>query len=214
MTIELVRLLTWFSPGFPTGAFGFSHGLETALREGLVSDASGLQAWIEGLLIYGGGWTDAVLFKAAWDASPEALPDLAEIGFALAPSFERRRETLVQGEAFLQAVRAWGDVPLGDGPAPYPIAAGAACQALGVSLEASLHAWLHGFAANLVSVAVRSMPLGQRAGVALLAALEPAVTATARHASTSTLDDVGGCALISDICAMRHETLDGRLFVS
>jgi len=32
---HLLRLLTWFSPAFPVGAFGFSHGLETAIREEL-----------------------------------------------------------------------------------------------------------------------------------------------------------------------------------
>jgi urease accessory protein len=37
---------------------------------------------------------------------------------------------------------------------------------------------------------------------------------TASRAADSTLDDLGSATLNSDIAAMRHETLDGRLFGS
>ena len=30
---QLLRLMTWLSPAFPVGAFGYSHGLENAIRE-------------------------------------------------------------------------------------------------------------------------------------------------------------------------------------
>ena len=29
----LLRLLAWISPGFPTGGFSYSHGLERAVHE-------------------------------------------------------------------------------------------------------------------------------------------------------------------------------------
>lgn len=206
---QQLRLLTWFSPAFPVGGFGFSHGLETAIREGAVRDADILSAWIAGLLEFGGAWTDAVLFAAAWSDAPE----VAELAAALPISAERRRETLGQGEAFLAAVRAW-DLGLEPGPLAYPVAAGRACAAAHLPLDASLTAWLHGFASNLVSIALRAIPLGQTDGVRVLAGLEPVILATAARAAASTLDDLGACALNSDIAALRHETLDGRLFVS
>jgi urease accessory protein len=205
---QLLRLMTWLSPAFPVGAFGYSHGLEQAIREGLVTDAETLSAWISGLVEHGGGWTDAVLFKAAW-----AGEDVAELAEALAPSQERRRETLAQGEAFLTAARAWGPGPL-QGPTAYPVALGASAGAARLPLEAALTAWLHAFAANLVSVAVRAIPIGQTAGVAVIAGLEPIILQTAARAAASSLDDLGSCAICSDIAAMRHETLDGRLFVT
>ena len=208
---QLLRLMTWLSPAFPVGAFGYSHGLETAIREGAVRSADTLCAWIAGLIEHGGGWTDAVLFKAAWASDARALPGIAELADALAPSLERRRETLSQGEAFLIATRAWGPTAL-SGAVAYPVAVGAA--AADIPIEAALTAWLHAFAANLVSVAVRAIPIGQTAGVAVIAALEPVILATASRAAASTLDDLGSSALLSDIAAMRHETLDGRLFAS
>jgi len=212
---QLLRLLTWLSPAFPVGAFSYSHGLETAIREGPVRDAGDLSAWIAGLIEHGGGWTDAVLFKAAHDTAgdPAALADVTELAEALALSLERRRESLGQGEAFLIAARAWGPQPLSGGVA-YCTAVGAVCGAAGVALEPALTAWLHAFAANLVSVAVRAVPIGQTAGVAVIAELEPVILATAARAARSTLDDLGSAALNSDIAAMRHETLPVRLFIS
>ena len=35
---DMMVLQAWFSPAFPTGAFSYSHGLETAIHEGLVTD--------------------------------------------------------------------------------------------------------------------------------------------------------------------------------
>lgn len=211
----MIRLMSWLSPAFPVGAFGFSHGLETVIRDGRVRDAASLEAWIGGLLEHGGAWTDAVLFAAAWAAADDApaLAAVAELAEALAPSYERRRESLGQGEAFLAAVAAWGPPPLA-GPVPYCVAVGATAARRLIPLEAALAAWLHAFAANLVSVAVRAVPLGQTQGVSVIAALEPAILATAARAAASTLDDLGSAAILSDIAAMRHETLDGRLFVS
>jgi urease accessory protein len=212
-----LRLLTWLSPAFPVGAFGYSHGLETAIRAGTVTDADTLTAWICGLVEHGGGWTDAVLFQAAWTAVTEGdavgLDDLVELAEALPVSLERRRETLGQGEAFLAAARAWGPTPV-RGAVAYPVAVGAVCAASAIGLEPALTAWLHAFAANLVSVAVRIVPLGQVAGVAVIAGLEPVLLATAARAAASTLDDLGSAAILSDIAAMRHETLDVRLFIS
>jgi urease accessory protein len=203
-----LRLLTWFSPAFPVGAFGYSHGLETAIREGWVATSQDLQAWIEGLLEQGSGWTDAVLFRAAWTGE-----DVAELAEALAPSLERWRETMNLGAAFAQAVRPWL-APSTPSGSPYPVVAGQTCAAADIPLEPALTAFLHGFAANLVSVAVRAIPIGQGEAVTVLARLEPAILATAARAVVSTLDDLGAFALRSDIAALRHETLQPRLFIS
>ena len=213
---RLLRLLTWLSPAFPVGAFGYSHGLETAIREGAVTDARTLTGWIATLLEHGSGWTDAILFHVAWTAvtaeDDAALDEIAELAEALAPSLERRRETLSQGEAFLAAVAVWQPPPLLR--AAYPVAVGAAAGAAGIPLEPALTAWLHAFASNLISVAVRAIPLGQTDAVAVIAALEPAILRTAHQATNATLDDLGQAAILSDIAAMRHDTQDGRLFGS
>jgi urease accessory protein len=213
---RVLKLLSWLSPAFPVGAFGYSHGLETVIRDGAVTDAAALSDWIAALIELGSGWTDAVLFAAAWTAATredaDALVEIAELAAALAPSLERRRETLAQGAAFLIAARAWGEPPLAEGP--YPVAVGAAAGTAGIPVQLALTAWLHAFAANLVSAAVRAVPLGQTDGVAVIAGLEPVILAVADRAAGSTLDDLGSATLVSDIASLRHETLEPRLFVS
>ncbi|HEX7944236.1 MAG TPA: urease accessory UreF family protein, partial [Phenylobacterium sp.] len=109
-------------------------------------------------------------------------------------------------------VAAWHPPPILR--APYCVAVGAAAGAAGIPLEPALTAWLHAFAANLTSVAVRALPLGQSDAVAVIASLEAVILRTAARASASTLDDLGSGAVVSDIAAMRHETLEGRLFIS
>jgi urease accessory protein len=209
---HLLRLLTWFSPAFPVGAFGYSHGLETAIREGRAATAPALQAWIEALLTHGSGWTDAVIFRLAWAADRPGLAELAELAEALTPSLERRLETMRLGAAFSAAVQPWTDGRTCEGP--YPVVAGAACAAAGLPLDLALVAWLHAFVANLVSVGVRAIPIGQREAVAIIAALEPVILQVAGRAAAAGPQDLGGCAFLSDIAAMRHETLQPRLFIS
>ena len=83
-----------------------------------------------------------------------------------------------------------------------------------VPLAPALSAYLHAAAANLVSAGVRLVPLGQTDGQRVLAALEPAVMATAQRACTLGLDELGSASFRADLAAMRHETQYTRLFRS
>ena len=143
--------------------------------------------------------------------SPQDIADLAE---ALAPSRERHAETMGQGNAFLAALAAWPEFRAALAQAPYPVATGAACALAGIPLTDALFAYLNAFASQLISVAVRTVPIGQSQGLAVLSRLHPLIAATANRAAASSLDDLGACALVSDIAAMRHETLQPRLFLS
>ena len=221
MSASLLKLLTWLSPAFPVGGFSYSHGLETAIASGDVRDRATLRDWIAALIAHGSGWTDAVLLTEAWQASTAAdaprLAGAAELADAMAPSLERRRESLSQGAAFLTAARAWpasGLLPPYGDPTPYCVAVGATAATHAVPLEPTLTAWLHAFSSNLTSIALRAVPLGQTDGVAVLAGLEPLILETAARAAASSLDDLGACALMSDIASMRHETQAVRLFIS
>jgi urease accessory protein len=192
-TEALVRLLTWLSPAFPTGGFAYSHGLEWAVASGDVTDESSLLSWLTDVIARGTGRNDLILLRHARRGE-----DVADLATALAASFERRRETLLLGEAFAAAASPWG----GTESAPYPVAVG------------QLGAYLHAFASSLISAAIRLIPLGQQAGLRILAAVQPLVLKTAEATRTSTLDDLGGACLRSDLASMRHETQYTRLFRS
>ena len=69
----LYQLLAWSSPGYPTGAFSYSHGLEWAVETGSVTDLPTLLAYVTAVLARGGGWVDAVLFTHAWRLASPAI---------------------------------------------------------------------------------------------------------------------------------------------
>lgn len=214
----LARLMTWLSPAFPVGAFAYSHGLERAIHDGLIRTRSDLREWLEALLEQGSAWNDAVLLAESWrkTSAGDDIAGVAELAEAMSGSRERHMETTLQGGAFVEAMSAWSGEPSSgeEGPIAYPVAVGAAAARHGVALEDALTAYLHAFASNLVQACVRLVPLGQRDGVATLAALEPVVLRTARRAADSTLDDLGSCTIRADILSMNHETQYSRVFRS
>jgi urease accessory protein len=211
----LLRLLAWLSPAFPTGAYAYSHGLEWAVECGDITDGDTLLGWLADVLTHGSGRNDAILLRHAYrvSSSGAALGEIAELAAAIAPSRERRAETLDQGAAFLAAAAAWHppDLP---SRAAYPVAVGAVAGRHGIAEDSTAAAYLQTFATNLISAAVRLVPLGQSTGLRVLAALEPVILQVAEACRTATLDDLGGCAFRSDLAAMRHETQYTRLFRS
>ena len=216
----LLKLLTWLSPAFPTGGFAYSHGLEWAVEAGDIKTEGDLAAWLDDVLRHGAGRTDAILLRHAHraDALP-ALASVAELAAAAQPGRERQAETLGQGGAFALAAAVWGapllaDLLAADGPVPYPVAVGALAAAHGVAEDDAALGFLHAFTANLVSAAVRLVPLGQTAGLRVLARLEAAVADVTADSRAADLDDLGGACFRSDIAAMRHETQYTRLFRS
>lgn len=210
MSDHLLKLASWLSPSFPVGAFTYSHGLETAIADGAVHDPASLQHWITDVLEHGAGRTDAIFLAHAYRAPEDA--EIAELAFALAPSAERLLETEAQGAAFAETTAAaWGGAAA---PVAYPIAVGRAAATHEIPLLQTVEFFLHAFASNLISAAVRLVPLGQTDGQRVLAALTPIFEVVATDAMASDLDDIGGCAIASDIASMRHETLSVRLFRS
>lgn len=209
MHLPLLTLVQWLSPAFPTGGFAYSHGLEAAIAAGQVEKASQLLDWLSDVLRFGAGKQDAILLACALrdGADHGGLDDLAR---ALQPSSERLSESLDQGTAFARTVSSLTgrDLP----PRLLPIALGQAAQGMALPMTDVLALYLHSFASNLVSVGMRFMPLGQEAGQAVLRDLHPLIARLADQAAAMGLDDLGSCALGADLAAMRHETMDVRIF--
>ena len=214
----LQKLLIWLSPAFPVGAFAWSAGLESAIAERVVTDSAALQNWLSGALAHGAIRTDAILLAHAHRATGDtvALAEIADLCVALTPARERLLETTITGDAFAIAAQAWPS-DIGDRlprPCPYQVAVGAIAAAHGIGLAETLLGYLTAAIHSQISVAVRLVPLGQKAGLKVMAALEPEVAALATTAATASLADIGAIAYAADIAQMRHETLEPRLFRS
>ena len=205
----LLSLIQWLSPAFPTGGYAYSHGLEQAVVDGTLTDAPSLRHWLADILTHGSGRQDTIFLACALrpDADYDALTDLAT---ALASSTERAHETLAQGAALAQTVAALTGRSLN--PRPLPIALGEAATPLNLPAPQVIALYLHAFASNLIQTMVRFVPLGQTEGQATLTALHPLIQSLAQTLSSATTDDLSTATFGAEMAAMRHETLQPRIF--
>lgn len=205
----LLCLVQWLSPAFPTGGYACSHGLEWAIAAGDVTGGQAVRDWIGDILTHGSGRTDAILLAHALKDDAD-MADLADLARALAPSAERLRETEEQGAAFAIATSALvgQDLP----PLPLPLAVGQAARGFHLPVAQVIALYLHSFAANLVSAAVRFVPLGQTEGQQILASLHAVIQPLASETATAPLAAITTAAFRGDTAAMRHETMDVRIF--
>ena len=84
----------------------------------------------------------------------------------------------------------------------------------GVPAALALPSFLQNYLANLVTAAVRLIPLGQTDGQLAMAELEESVLAASAQAENATNDDLGSAAFMVDLASMAHETQYTRLFCS
>ena len=167
----LYRLLAWLSPAYPIGAFSYSHGVETAVEEGFIKDRASLVTWLESVLLLGTGVVDGALFVAAWRTAEAedwtSFDAIAERAAAWRGTSEMALESRQQGGSFLSITRtAWPHPTLEavherlSGELSLPVAVGLAAAVHGIALDRALEGYLHAFTANLISAAVRTVPLG------------------------------------------------------
>jgi urease accessory protein len=208
---HFLTLNQWFSPAFPTGAFAYSHGLETAIKSGQIATSGDLYRWLADVLEHGSGRNDCILLRAAYRCEDEvALSVVNATARAFVGASERLKETTLQGAALTKTINAiWG----GDAPdCTNPVAVGWAARRLGLPINLTASMYLQAFASNLVSAAVRLVPLGQTEGQATMSDLTPLCAEIAEVTETADIDDLHSTAFLSDIAAMQHETLQHRIF--
>ncbi len=220
----LYQLLAWSSPGYPTGAFSYSHGLEWAVETGSVTNLPTLLDYITAVLSRGGAWVDAVFFTHAWRFAerPSQLDELSQLAAAFRGSSETALESRQQGAAFLDVTRKAWPHPALEGfaqrhksaPVAHCIVVALSCATHNIALAPALHSYLHAVGANLVSAGARLIPLGQTQAQIAIAQLSPTITTIAERALTTDLDDLGTAAPMVEICSLRHETQYTRLFRS
>jgi len=228
LPLEFLRLQSWFSPAFPSGAYSYSHGLEWAVEAGDMHDRQSLVDWLEADLCYGSGRNEAIFFSVAWRCAMEGdrakLFEIAELAAAFRGTSEFALESSQQAAACLTTLRqVWPDSLLDwlsetlrqhriQPALAVVLGVRSATQAIPSSI--ALPAYLQSYMANLVTAGVRLVPLGQTDGQLAIAELEQAILAASAEAETATIDDLGSAAFMVDLASMKHETQYTRLFRS
>src|SRR5260370_42141058 len=111
-SLAMLRLQSWFSPLFPTGAYSYSHGLEWAVEAGYIHDRATLVDWLEADLCYGSGRNEAIFFSEAWRCTSNddraKLWTSPELAAAFRGTAEVALESSHPAAAFLATVRRVG----------------------------------------------------------------------------------------------------------
>jgi urease accessory protein len=226
--VALLRQQSWLSPAFPIGSYSYSHGIEWAVEAGHIHDRESLVDWLEADLCYGSGRNEAIFFseasRCAMDNDCEKLFAVAELAAAFRGTSEFALESSQQAAACLAMLRqVWPDRLLDRlsellrerhvAPA-LAVILGVRSARQGIAASLALAAFLQSYIANLVTAAVRLIPLGQTDGQRAIAELEEAVLAGSVQAWKSSINDLGSAAFMVDLASMSHETQYTRLFRS
>lgn len=209
--IQIMTLAQWFSPGFPVGAFHFSHGLEWAVVADSTFNGENLRQWIADLLEMGTAANDALFLAAACNAATEAeLAEIDSTARAFAPSSERLKETLEIGRTFGKIA---GNLLGRELPQlVYPVAVGHAARLADLPCALTTMMYLQAFVASLVAAGTRLIPIGQTEGQEIIRDLTPLCLETAHRCHSGELSRLSSTAFLADIASMNHETQYSRIF--
>ena len=220
----LMMLMQLASPALPVGGFSYSEGLEAAVEHGLVHDEASAQTWlIDQLLLVQARSDLAVLAQAmaAW-AQPD-VPRLQQLNDWLLQTretHEMRLQTEQMGRSLVDWLRnqAQADAArlaiCAALPPTLPLAFALALHTHQAPVRDGLLASAFGWAENMVQAALKSVPLGQRSGQRILAALSAAIPEAVSHAMGLSDDTRQAFAPRLAILSARHETQYSRLFRS
>jgi urease accessory protein len=223
---DLYKLLSWLSPAFPIGSYAYSHGIEYAVEEGLVTSKESLGAWIKAILCEGSGKTEGWVIKTAYAAavSGASLDEVISYALTLKATPELWHESSQQGAAFLKillqteystSLAGLEKLLRGRGEKPsFALVFGLLVAEHKIELESALCAFLHGMASSLVSAGVRLVPLGQRAGQEIIKDLAPVIFKLVEVIFTLSLEELGSATPMVDWSSSRHETQYTRIFQS
>lgn len=223
--IALSRLLQLASPMLPVGAYSYSQGLEWAIECGDVHHQESTKNWIIDVLdFYQKRYELPMLYRMfqAWQNDDTAAVRNLDIKFqagrdtaeALAESrqmgYSLRRllnDLNVLPESFLAKMNAL------ETPAFPTVYAGIA-HLWNIPVQDMLHAYAWSWLENQVSVAMKTIPLGQVAGQKIL--LEIGENLPNCIAQAMCIEDVALSNFIPglSVAGCRHETQYSRLFRS
>jgi urease accessory protein len=210
---------------FPTGAYAFSHALETYVARGIINDRTSCEEWLANLSYNTLGPCDMLFCRQAYRLSAaQRLPELVQLDrrlTAFKTPRELRLESLHTGQAFLRAALALSPAPVVTrfyqtvqqemAPGNHAVAFGAVAPTLGATENDTLQAFLYNVTAGWVSAAVRLIPLGQSEGQHLLHRLSGTITEVIQTYQALSIDDAWSFTPALDIRSMQHERLYTRL---
>jgi urease accessory protein len=213
---------------YPTGSYAHSFGLEGLVQEGTVRDRATLRQFLLLSALPALRQSDLPLAAHAWRAL--AGPDWEIVGrlCLLSSALKTAREARVAADNIGRQRAELANALRSDALAqeylklaaaggwPFSPAVSAALEGrvLGAPLPAVLAGVYYASIASLLSSAMKLLRLGQNASQSLLTETLAAAPEIIAGAGVVPYDEIGWFNPWLDIAAARHETSDGRMFIS
>jgi len=230
---NLLSLLQLVSPALPVGAYSYSEGLETLVDQGVIADRRSLLQWLSRELTWGSIRLDAAIAHRAHQAAIAGeVPVLLQWNQWLSAARETeelRLQHWQMGRSLLQLAQKLAlesgehnrsliyqklmDQELQNG-CNFAIAFGLVAADWAIEAETMTLGYLYSWASNLVSAAVRLIPLGQTEGQQVLRQLHPILSHRCRDILEIPDLDLACCSWGLALASMAHETQYSRLFRS
>ncbi len=223
-----LQLMQLASPALPVGGFSYSEGLEAAVECGLANNEAKARGWLLDQLRLALGRADLPVCAAAMRAWTEG--DMARITalndwlLQTRETSELRQQTEQMGRSLLEWLKnktptatsaAQLQILAALQPAPsWPVAFALAAAQTGAPLREAMLAHAFGWAENMVSAAVKAVPLGQSAGQRILEALSEVIPVCVDSALALGDEDRQAFTPMLAILSAQHEVQYSRLFRS
>ncbi|MCP5208089.1 MAG: urease accessory protein UreF [Hahellaceae bacterium] len=220
MSTQLLSALYLASPALPIGGFAYSQGLESAIELGWVKDEPTLQGWLQGVLHEGLGQLDLpILWRclAAVENNDRAAQHYwNDLTFANRETHELVFEEEQLGAALRKLLLSLNKIDAASLPEQpsYLLMFAVASGVMHLSAENALAAFCWSWLENQVTVACKTIPLGQTAAQRVLLHLMPEIELVTAKAKMTKDDDIGATLPGLIMASALHETQYSRLFRS
>ncbi len=218
----LLRLLQLASPALPVGAYSYSEGLETLIHQGMTTPDEVVQ-WLEQELALGFIRVEAAyihrIHQAAQASQWSAIAADNRWLSALRESEESRLQSWATGRALVRLIldlhpELTASLETVGQPCNFVVGFAVLAAHWQIPAESAVLGYLHSWATNLVTAAVKLVPLGQTQGQRMLLTLNAVLEATAAQSATLATDDLALGGWGASLASMQHATLYSRLFRS
>jgi urease accessory protein len=235
--LRLLRLLQLTSPMLPVGAYSYSEGIEYLCDRGIIHDQQTLTNWLSRELQTGFIKTEVAIVLQTYRAViAKDLPRLQALNAWLSATRESEEMRLASWQMGQSLMKLWQNLAE-DNPeidliqfmpsskdnadgqgCNYAIAFGMAAASWAIAPETLVFGYLHSWLSNLVSAAVRAVPLGQTIGQRVIFQLGDQILQTATYALScgdqDMLNQLEWCGWGANLACANHETQYSRLFRS
>lgn len=218
-----LHLLQLASPSLPIGAYSYSEGIEALVTQGIIQNHATLAHWLTQELHQGAIRLEAAMMLRAYQAAQgedwEKLRFWNDWTTAAKETEELRHQSWQMGRSLTRLLLSLAPAlqqPLQSlgFEGNYGIVFGVAASYWQIDPQSACLAYFHSWASNLISAAVKLVPLGQTTGQQVLIQLYPAIGETAQQLPHVRDDELSSWGWSLTLASMNHQTQYSRLFQS